>query len=113
MGHSIAEVVDRLDPIDVGRQEPELRSVECSTVVFSWISAFGQSLCSVASEGHCISCGKTFRADTLDRCFIRLKQNLSFVIIPLKTDSTEGEMSRCEKIIAGSAREMLPVFSPY
>ena len=85
MVRSIEALVDRLDLSDAGRQEPELKSVECSTVVFSLISAFGQPTV-VVSEGHCISCGKTFRADIFERCFIRLKQNLSFVIIPLKTD---------------------------
>jgi hypothetical protein len=88
--HFLGEAVDRLDPIGAGHQEPPLWSVECSTVVFSWISAFGQHLYSVASEGYCISCGKPLRADILGRCLIRLKQNLSFVIIPLKIGSTGG-----------------------
>ena len=82
---SLEAAADRLDPTDAARQEPQSWSVECSTVVFSLLSAFGQHICSVASEGHCISCGKPLLADILGRCFIRLRQNLSFVMIPLKT----------------------------
>jgi len=81
---SIEEVVDTLDPTDVVRREPALWSVESSTVGFSLFSTFGQHRYWVASEGYCISCGKPFRADFLGRCLIRLRQNLSFVIIPLK-----------------------------
>ncbi len=49
--------------------------------------------CSVASEGYCISCGKPFRADILGRCLIRLRQNLSFVIIPLTSASIAASMT--------------------
>jgi len=81
----LGEAVDRLDPIGAGHQEPSSWSVECSTVVFSWISAFGQSISSIASEGYCLSCGKPpFADDNFGNCFIRLRQNLSFVIIPLR-----------------------------
>jgi len=65
---SIEEVVDTLDPTDVVRREPALWSVECSTVVFSLFSTFGQPMYLVASEGYCISCGKPFRADFLGSC---------------------------------------------
>src|SRR5258706_3641973 len=82
--HCIEEAVGRLDPIGAGHQKPPSWNVECSTVVFSLISAFGQYLSSVASEGYCISCGKPLRADLFGRWLIRLRQNLSFVIIPLK-----------------------------
>ena len=81
---SIAEAVDRLDPIDVERLEPQSWNDECSIVVFSWTSTFGQSVSSVISEEYCLSRGKSLRADFLGRYLIRLKQNLSFVIIPLK-----------------------------
>lgn len=91
---SIGAGVDRLDPSDVVPREPELWCVEYSTVVFSSISAFGQHTCSVASEGYCISRGKPFRADIVDKCLIRLRQNLSFVIIPLKIGSTGAVMRR-------------------
>ena len=91
MVRSIEASVDRLGPNDAGRQEPELKSGECSIVVFSWISAFEQPTM-VVSEGHCISCRKTFRADIFGRGFIRLRQNLSFVIIPLKIGCIGVEM---------------------
>ena len=80
----IAEAVDRLDPIDVERLELQSWNGECSIVVFSWTSTFGQSVTLVTSEGYCLSRGKPLRADFLGRYLIRLKQNLSFVIIPLK-----------------------------
>ncbi len=82
--HSIEAVVGRLDPIASGHQVSQWWSVEGSTVVFSWMSTFGQHISSVASEGYCISGGKPFRADILGRCLIWLRQNLSFVIIPLR-----------------------------
>lgn len=84
----LGEVVDMPDPTDAARQESQSWSVECSTVVFSLLSAFGQYICSVVSEGHCISCGKSLLADILGRGFTRLRQNLSFVIVPLKTACT-------------------------
>jgi len=93
----LGEAVDRLDPIGVGHQEPLSWSAECSTVVFSWISAFWQHLSSVASEGYCISCGKPLRADTLGRCLFWLKQNLSFVIIPLRIACIGDAMRRLGK----------------
>ena len=77
-------LVDKLDPTGAEHQLSQCWSVECSTAVFSFVSTFGQHFCSVASEGYCISCVKPFRADAFGRCFIRLMQNLSFVIIPLK-----------------------------
>jgi hypothetical protein len=95
----LGEAVDRLDPIGAARQESLCWSVECSTVVFSWISAFGQHIYSVASEGYCISGGKPFRADILDRCLIRLKQNLSFVIIPLKMGCISAAIGPFGRII--------------
>ena len=88
----LGEAVDRLDPIGTGHQELLSWCVEHTTVVFSWISAFGQPFSSVASEGYCISCEKPFRADILDSCFIRLQQNLSFVIIPLRIVSITAGM---------------------
>jgi hypothetical protein len=94
MLYSLEEAADRLDPTDAVRQESQSWSVECSTVVFSLLSAFGQRICSVASEGHCISCGKPFLADILGSGFTRLRQNLSFVIRPLKMNSIGVGMSR-------------------
>ena len=99
----LGEAVDRLDPIGAGHQEPPSWSVECTTVVFSWISAFWQHLSSVASEGYCISCGKPLRADTLGRCLFWLKQNLSFVIIPLKMNYIGVVMSRWARMAARAA----------
>jgi len=107
---SIGEAVDRLDPTDVASQEPELWSVECSTVVFSSISAFGQQSCSVASEGYCISCVNPLRADLLGRCLFWLRQNLSFVIIPLKIASIGDAMSPLGKMPVKLVLARLPAF---
>jgi len=117
---SIQAGVDRLDPTDAEHQESKLWSVEGSTVVFSLISAFWQSLCSIASGKHCISCGKTLRADTLGKCFIRLRQNLSFVIRPLKIASITVAMSPWMRMHVKSAlrvrlkhwRLLMEAFSP-
>jgi hypothetical protein len=105
----LAGVVDKLDPIDAVRQESLWWSVECSTVVFSWIPTFGQRISSVASEGYCISCGKPFRADILGRCLIWLRQNLSFVIIPLNLPS--GACEQQPVMISSTAKSELPVLS--
>jgi hypothetical protein len=40
MVYSLGEAVDTLDPTDVVRLESQSWSVECSTVVFSLVSAF-------------------------------------------------------------------------
>jgi hypothetical protein len=48
---SLEAAAYRLEPTDAARQEPQSESVEYSIVVFSLISAFGQHICSVASEG--------------------------------------------------------------
>ena len=114
---SIGAVVDRLDPSDAVRREPEWWSVACSTVVSSSISTFGQHTCSVASEGYCISCGKPFRADILGRCRILLRQNLSFVIIPLKIGSSIGVMAlwlrdACQ-VRKGAAPHVLAVLNSF
>ena len=98
MVYSLEEAADRLDPTDAARREPQSWSVECSTVVCSLFSTFGQHLYLVASEGYCISCGKPFRADFLGRCLIWLRQNLSFVIIPLRIVYIGDAMSRLEKM---------------
>jgi hypothetical protein len=60
----------------------------------------------VASEGYCISCGKPFRADFLGSCLIWLRQNLSFVIIPLKIACITSKMSPWEKIEVPSIKTM-------
>jgi hypothetical protein len=91
-GCSIAAAVDTLDPTEVVRLESESESVECSTVAFSLFSTFEQPLSLVASKGYCLSCGKPPFADALAKCLVRIKQNLSFVIIPLKIACTDGEM---------------------
>jgi hypothetical protein len=90
---SIGEAVGRLDPIASAHQKPQSWNVECSTAVFSLFSTFGQPICSVASEGYSISWGKPLRADIFGKCFIRLRQNLSFVIIPLKADLSDADLS--------------------
>jgi hypothetical protein len=113
MIRAIGEAVDRLDPIDAAHQEPLSWSVECSTVVFSLLSAFGQHICSVASEGHCISCGKPLRADILGTCFIRLRQNLSFVIIPLRMACIIAAIAACARMSLNCVWDTLPICLPF
>jgi hypothetical protein len=104
------EAADRLDPTDARRQEPQWWSVESSTVVCSWLSTFGQLRTEVASEGEYLSCGKPLRADIWGRYLIRLMQNLSFVIVPLKIDFIGAEMSPWERMLAKPVREPFQAF---
>src|SRR5579883_547961 len=57
-----------------------------------------QSVSSIASEEDCTSFGKSFLADIFGNCFIRLRQNLSFVIIPLKIASITVVMGLLPKM---------------
>jgi hypothetical protein len=88
-----AKWFDKPGPTDARRKASQSWSGECSTVASSWNSLFGQPVSLIASEGYCTPCGKTFLAEILSNCFVRLRQNLSFVIIPLKIASIIVVMS--------------------
>jgi hypothetical protein len=62
-----------------------------------------EQACSPASRGYYIACVNPFRADLLGKCLFWLRQNLSFVIIPLKIACIGSSMSRFAKMSRGYA----------
>ena len=109
--HSVGPETDRLDPSETGHRQSSWWTGARSIAVVSWVSSWGKPSLMVSSRAYATPPLLVGRRNIRWSWLIRLIQNLSFVIMPLKTVSIGCWMSHFRKIRPESGNSMLGTIS--